>query len=192
MKLRILSLITVLLIAAGCGSKDSAPIGPSNPSSPQASPTTPIAPTPVPLPPSFETLSKSKQITFTFTNSAVISRLADTIGGPSYNRAYFQAGALITQGALVTGPDQKYCSMVASAFVTANFPMVVNPAKVKERDFFGNKVLEIYDIGGHLAAECEKAMSKSEKEWMAVPANPITPDDLRQTFGSLVTITIAN
>lgn len=184
--MRLLSVILVCLILSSCGSDETSDTPPtSTPPAPEET-----KPVPVPLPPSFEELSKKHEITFTFKDQALISALSDTVGAPSYKRVHFQNGKMITDAELVSGYDQKSCSMKASAFVTQSAPLTVNPEHVKERDFFGTKVLEIFDIAGIVAAECQKQPPKPPKEWMGVRADPITPEDLRQIFGSLITITI--
>lgn len=129
--------------------------------------------------PAFADLIKSHSVTVTF-NGAAASRLADTVGAPSYQIAYVQSGSLVKQADLVNGNGQKFCSMAAKSFVTANVAYDIKADKVKGRNLFGNAILDASNIGDIVTISCEK-----------IAAESITLKDLQDIFGTLATITVS-
>ncbi len=129
--------------------------------------------------PAFADLIKTHAVTVTFNNDAA-NRLAATVGAPSYQIAYVQSGSLVKQADLINGNGQKFCSMAASTFVTANVAYSFKADKVKGRNFFGNATLDASNIGDIVTISCEK-----------IASDAITLKDLQDIFGSLATITVA-
>jgi hypothetical protein len=179
--------LLISLLISGCGLDNHISQHEDEPTTGDTSYPSPPPPniTPPPPPVPFETLSKSHTITMTLNDRDLVSRLTNTLGGPSYKAVYLQGGFPVTQASLVTGYDKRNCSMYASALVSMGFPYPVDPKNVKERDMFGTKILAIYGIGGVFSMECVKSLPSLTQR-----ADSISADDLSQIFGSLITLKI--